>query len=97
MRGLRNLAAAALIATATAVPGTRAAEPANAFHAAVAAAYEPYREAVHYLETGNAGLASLALERARDAWRKVEARFADAPPDAFANDAKWRDSIAEVA
>lgn len=95
MRGLRNLAAAALIAAAGSGVGI-AAEPVEAFHKAVAAAYEPYRDAVHYLETGNAGLAGLALERARDEWRKLEARFADSPPQPFAKDAKWRESIAEI-
>lgn len=95
MRGLRNLAVAALLwAAGSILPA--AAETAEDFHAAVAAAYAPYREAVHYLETGNAGLASLAIERAQDEWRKVEATYAPAPPDAFAKDSKWREALALV-
>jgi len=96
MRGLRNLAACVLFAVAVTGPGARAAETVAAFHAAVAAAYEPYREAVHYLETGNAGLAALALERTRDEWRKLDARFAAEPPEPFAKDPQWRGSIAEI-
>jgi len=95
MRGLRNLAVAVLFwAAGSVLPA--AAGSAEDFHAAVAAAYAPYREAVHYLETGNTGLAGLAIERAQDEWRKVEATFAPAPPDAFAKDPKWRESLALV-
>jgi hypothetical protein len=95
MRGLRNLAVAALVWAGGCILSA-AAETAEDFHAAVAAAYAPYREAVHYLETGNAGLAGLAIERAQDEWRKVEATYAPAPPDAFAKDPKWSESLALV-
>ncbi|MGH7005000.1 MAG: hypothetical protein ACREIP_13720, partial [Alphaproteobacteria bacterium] len=95
MRGLRNLAGL-LVAWVLAVTGAGAAETVQNFHEAVAAAYGPYREAVHYLETGNAGLAALAIERAQDQWRKVEARFAAAPPEAFARDEKWRETLASI-
>ncbi|MCW5772837.1 MAG: hypothetical protein KIT16_14430 [Rhodospirillaceae bacterium] len=68
----------------------------EAFYDAVAGAYAPYREAVHYLETGNAGLAALALDRADAEWRKVRARFADDPPKPYAGDLKWKATLAAI-
>jgi hypothetical protein len=91
MRPLRNLAALAVLSVLFGSPA--AAAPAEAFHEAVAAAYDPFREAVHYLETGNAGLAALALERARDAWRQVEGKFVATPPQGFKDDPTWRESL----
>jgi len=95
MRGLRNLAAAFALWGA-ALAGAAADDGAQRFHEGVAAAYAPYREAVYYLETGNAGLAALTIERAQDEWRKVEADFASSPPAAFKGDAKWRETLATV-
>jgi hypothetical protein len=95
MPGLRNLAAAAALLLAGAALA-RAGESVEDFHRSVAAAYEPYREAVHYLETGNSGLAALALERARDEWRRVASRFAEAPPAPFAKDARWKETLAAI-
>jgi len=66
------------------------------FNASVAAAYAPYRGAVSYLRTGNAGLAALELESAAENWRKLEARFAKTPPDAFADDPAWRMTLKDV-
>lgn len=63
------------------------------FNLAVSAAYAPYRGAVSYLRTGNAGLAALELEAAAENWRKLEARFAKTPPDAFADDPAWQATL----
>lgn len=41
------------------------------------------RVAIGYLRTENTDLASLELDRMRDAWRKLAARFAGKRPDAF--------------
>lgn len=54
------------------------------FNAAVEAASSHNRVAIGYLRTGNTDLASLEIDRMRDAWRKLTARFAGHPPDAFA-------------
>jgi len=53
------------------------------FNAAVAAASSHNRVAIGYLRTGNTDLASLELDRLRDAWHKLTARFAGHRPDAF--------------
>jgi len=66
------------------------------FNLAAAAAYAPYRGAVSYLRTGNAGLAALELEAARENWRKLVARFGKTPPDAFADDPAWRATLKGV-
>lgn len=54
------------------------------FNAAVEAVSSHNRVAIGYLRTGNTDLASLELDRMRDAWHKLTARFAGHPPDAFA-------------
>jgi len=53
------------------------------FNAAVEKAAGHNRVAIGYLRTGNTDLASLELDRLRDAWRALSARFAGKPPDAF--------------
>lgn len=55
------------------------------FNAAVEAASSHNRVAIGYLRTGNTDLASLEIDRLRDAWRKLSARFAGRAPDAFAD------------
>ena len=52
------------------------------FNAAVEAASSHNRVAIGYLRTGNTDLASLEIDRLRDAWRKLTARFAGHAPDA---------------
>jgi hypothetical protein len=54
------------------------------FNAAVEAVSSHNRVAIGYLRTGNTDLASLEIDRLRDAWHKLTARFAGHPPDAFA-------------
>ena len=68
----------------------------SAFNQAVAEAYEPYRGAVSYLRTENLDLAALELETAGERWKIVMSRFADTPPDAFAEDADWRATLGDV-
>jgi len=63
------------------------------FNVAIAAAYTPYRGAVSYLRTGNASLAALELEAATENWRRLVARFAKRPPDAFADDPAWQGTL----
>jgi hypothetical protein len=67
-----------------------------AFNAAVAEAYAPYRGAVSYLRTGNLDLAALELEVASARWSAVVERFAEAPPDAFADDPAWRATLEDL-
>lgn len=53
------------------------------FNAAVEAASSHNRVAIGYLRTGNTDFALLEVDRLRDAWRKLSARFAGHAPDAF--------------
>ncbi len=54
-----------------------------AFNAAVETASGYNRVAIGYLRTGNVDLASLEIDRLREAWGQLAARFAGKPPDAF--------------
>jgi hypothetical protein len=54
------------------------------FNAAVEAASAHNRVAIGYLRTGNIDLASLEIDRLRDAWGKFTERFSGRRPEAFA-------------
>jgi hypothetical protein len=53
------------------------------FNAAVESASAHNRVAIGYLRTGNTDLASLELDRLREAWSKLNDRFSARRPDAF--------------
>lgn len=53
--------------------------------------------AYSYLRTGNAALAALEIEQAQDRWRAILSDFESTPPDGFAADPLWRDTLMEVA
>jgi len=53
------------------------------FNAAVESASAHNRVAIGYLRTGNVDLASLELDRLREAWGQLTQRFAGKRPDAF--------------
>jgi hypothetical protein len=53
------------------------------FNAAVEQAQSHNRVAIGYLRTGNVDLASLEIDRLREAWGAFEQRFAGKRPDAF--------------
>ncbi len=53
------------------------------FNAAVETVSSHNRAAIGYLRTGNTDLASVEIDRLRQAWHKLTARFAGHPPDAF--------------
>jgi hypothetical protein len=55
------------------------------FNAAVEAASAHNRVAIGYLRTGNVDLASLEIDRLRDAWSKLTERFSGKRPKAFAD------------
>lgn len=66
------------------------------FNAAVETASAHNRIAIGYLRTGNADLASLEIDRFRQSWGAVAARFAN-PPDAFGADIqRYRNTILDV-
>ena len=70
--------------------------PIHNFNDAVFAAYGYYREALFYLRTGNAQVASFELEEMTVRWKAIVKRFADSPPDVFAADPAWRETILDI-
>ena len=95
MSGRASLAMAAVVLVFYAISPARAAAV-HDFHDAVAGAFAHYREAVYYLSTGNGSVALFELDQMAAKWDAVERRFADAPPDIYANDTAWRDTLAAV-
>jgi hypothetical protein len=95
MRGLRIVSVILCLVAALPAPAG-ADEATDAFHAAVASAYRHYREAVHYYETGNDELAELALDQFVPAWEALVERYAKSPPAAYAKDAAFAESLAEI-
>jgi hypothetical protein len=78
------------------VSGPAAANALHDFLADSAVAYGHYRTAASYLRTGNTDLAALELEQAGNKWKALNAHFAATPPDAFADDPKWRETLHEI-
>lgn len=68
----------------------------KAFNKQVASAYAPYRSAMFYLRTGNPDVAYLDLDAAVSAWQTVVERFGETPPDAFADDPGFSDTLTSV-
>jgi hypothetical protein len=97
MHGLRLLTAMLPLALGMTAPA-RAAEDGQtaAFHAAIAAAYRPYREAYYYFETGNTELAALTLDDFAAAWAALVKRYADHPPPGYAKDDAFKVSLAAI-
>ena len=68
----------------------------DAFHAAIDRVNQPYKSALFYLRTGNAGVAGLELFSAGAAWKSVVDRYAKSPPDALSGDADWMNTVKAV-
>jgi hypothetical protein len=85
-----SLARTACLALALAVAAveTRAGDLAD-FNAAVEQAESHNRVAIGYLRTGNIDLASLELDRLREACSALQQRFNGKPPDAFDGIARY--------
>jgi hypothetical protein len=66
------------------------------FNAAVEKAANHNRVAIGYLRTGNVDLASLELDRLRDAWKALNARFAGKRPDAFDGNALYGTTLVNI-
>ncbi len=69
--------------------GTARADDLTAFNAAVETASAHNRVAIGYLRTGNIDLASLEIDRLREAWGRITERFSGKPPDVFAGSALY--------
>ena len=79
---LPSIARAACLALALVAGAAKAGDLAD-FNAAVEAAESHNRVAIGYLRTGNVDLASLEIDRLREAWAALQQRFAGKRPDAF--------------
>ena len=79
---LPNIARAACLALVFAA-GAAVADDLSDFNAAVEKAESHNRAAIGYLRTGNVDLASLEIDRLRDAWGVLQQRFAGNRPQAF--------------
>ena len=67
-----------------------------AFHDAIDRVNQPYKSALFYLRTGNAGVAGLELFSAGAAWKTVVDQYAKSPPEALAGDAEWVKTVEDV-
>ena len=79
---LPSIARAACLALVF-VAGAAVADDLSDFNAAVEKAESHNRVAIGYLRTGNVDLASLEIDRLRDAWGVLQQRFAGNRPQAF--------------
>ena len=68
----------------------------GAFNGAFADAWGHYRQAVFYGRSGNVAVAALALDEFVAKWSALTARFGDDPPDAFAGDRAWKDTLDSI-
>jgi len=82
---LRTARIACLIVTVLAASWSARADDLSDFNAAVESASAHNRVAIGYLRTGNVDLASLELDRLRDAWVKLTEHFSGNRPTAFAD------------
>jgi hypothetical protein len=76
---------ACLIVTLLAASSSARADDLSDFNVAVESASAHNRVAIGYLRTGNVDLASLELDRLRDAWHKLTEHFSGKRPSAFAD------------
>lgn len=78
------------------VPQQVPASELGAFNDAFADAYGHYRQAVFYGRTGNVAVAALELDEFAAKWSALAIRFGDDPPDAFAGDTAWNDTLSSI-
>ncbi|MDP6706200.1 MAG: hypothetical protein QF893_07655 [Alphaproteobacteria bacterium] len=76
--------------------GGAAAGQVSEFHTVVAEASGHYRQAGFYLRTGNTMVAAFELAQMREKWGALVDRFGKAPPDPYAQDAAWRETLDNV-
>ncbi|MCP5083030.1 MAG: hypothetical protein GY948_15195 [Alphaproteobacteria bacterium] len=72
------------------------ADEVSSFHDAIERVNQPYKSALFYLRTGNAGVAGLELSSAGTAWKSVVEQFGKTPPKPLADDASWPQTIQKV-
>lgn len=95
MRGTIRIVLLAALCIATALSSAGASQL-KVFHSDVATAFTHYRGALFYLRTGNDATAALELDLFGQKWNELAEKWRNAPPDAFADDPEWQQSIASV-
>lgn len=78
------------------LPDAQGASALREFNRAASAADSHIRGALSYLRSGNRDLGAIEIEESRQKWRSVIERFGAAPPDAFAEDPTWLDTLLSV-
>ena len=78
------------------LPQQAVASDLRAFNDACADAWGHYRQAVFYGRSGNVAVAALELDEFVTKWSALATRFGDDPPDAFADDGAWKDTLESV-
>jgi len=68
----------------------------RAFKDAMVGASANMRGASFYLRTKNAMMGGFELDALAPAWKSVVKRYADSPPDVYADDPKWRATLDSV-
>ncbi|NNF78024.1 MAG: hypothetical protein HKN05_08350 [Rhizobiales bacterium] len=68
----------------------------SSFHDAIEKVNQPYKSALFYLRTDNAGVAGLELSLAEAAWKGVVQQYGKKPPKPLADDASWPQTVQEV-
>ena len=66
------------------------------FNARIEQVNQPYKSALFYLQTGNAGIASLELAGAAQNWQALTGHYGDTPPDPFGDDPGWAATIEAI-
>lgn len=87
----------ALLAAAIFASGVAWADDLADFNAAVEQAESHNRVAIGYLRTGNVDLASIELDRLREAWAALQRQFSGKRPHAFDNNPKYIVAMTDIA
>ena len=93
VRGFSALLGFVLLLLGSSVSG---ADEVSSFHDAIERVNQPYKSALFYLRTGNAGVAGLELDTARSAWKSAVENYGKTPPKPLAKDAHWAKTVQDV-
>ena len=72
------------------------ADEVSSFNEAIEQVSQPYKSALFYLNTGNAGVAGLELATAQSAWNNAVEKYGKAPPKPLSEDAHWPKTVQAV-
>lgn len=84
-----------LLAITLASPVAAASEI-DAFNADFAQAYPSYRQTMFYLRTDNHAVAALELDGFVEQWDALIERWAGKPPDSYAGDPVWAETLRDI-